>query len=249
MADTIGTNLKWYQKWWGVSLIGLVGLVSVALIIFLSLTGKYWWDIKHGKGKLLQQTFYGEFQQSVSGSNSVKIDRTKLEAANSPFMGNPNAPITIVAFFDYKCPNSKAAAPILQKLAGKYGYKVKVIIRNFPGESIHPGAAKLSEIASCTYAEQPDQFWGLYSVLFNQQDQLPTTLTDTDIATLANDAGLDYGKLNKCLQVGTGKVKANKDYADGYNAGVSGTPTFFVNGEKVEGVVPFNIWENFVKNY
>ncbi|MFA5061766.1 MAG: thioredoxin domain-containing protein [Patescibacteria group bacterium] len=248
MADTNGINLKWYQKWWGVSLIGLIGLVSVALIVFLALTGKYWWDIKHGKAEFLAQTFYSGFAKSTSIAGNSKIDRTKLETANGPFMGNPNAPITIVAFFDYKCTFSKEAVPIIKKLVGKYS-NVKVIIRNFPGESIHPGTEKLSEIAACAFMDQPDQFWGLFNVLFNKQDKLPAIMTDQDIANLAGDAGLNYEQLNKCLQSGKGQIKERKDFADGVDAGVSGTPTFFVNGEMVEGVVPFDIWENFVKNY
>lgn len=249
MSDLNSVPLRWYQKVWGVVLVGLGSLILVIGIILLILTAKYWWQIKHGQGKALEQKFYGGFEQSVKTNNGAKIERSELETSNVPFLGNPNALIVVVAFIDYKCPNSKNAAPIMQKLADKYGYKVKIIIRNFPGESIHPGAGQLAQIASCAYMQDQNKYWNLYNALFDGQDQLPASLTEQDISDLADAAGLDYGKLGECLKSGKATVKVNKDYADGFKAGVSGTPTFFVNGDKVEGVVPFTVWEEYIKNF
>jgi len=241
--------LRWYQTLWGVALIGLGSLVLIVGIVFAVMIVNYWWQINHGQGKTLEDKFYGNFQQSTSTASGSSVDRKKLEGGDDPFLGNPDAPITIVAFFDFKCPNSKAAAPIIQQLADKYGFKVKIIIKDFPGESIHPGAEQLARFASCAYLQDHNKYWKLYNIFFSRQDELPVPLADSDISNLANEAGLNYNMIDQCLKNGKGGVKVNRDYNDGFDAGVNGTPTFFVNGDMVEGVVPWDVWDGFIKNY
>lgn len=251
MTNEPGTkNFRWYQTAWGVALIGLGALVLVSSTVFGFLTARYWVQIRKGEGKNLQQKIYGGFDRSVKEiEDNSKVNRKELEAGDRPFLGNPNAPITVVAFFDYKCPNSKAAVPIIQKLVDRYGYKVKIIIKNFPGESIHPGAAQLAQIAQCAYKQDQYKFWELYNLFFEKQDQLSAPLSDNEISILVGQAGFNSDKINQCLEDGKSEVEVNKDYAQAFNAGVSGTPTFFVNGDRVEGVVPLDTWEGFVKNY
>jgi len=242
-------SLRWYQKGWMLALVGFGTLVLALGIIFLVLTAQYWWQIKHGGGTALQQKFYGEF--SVSDVNkegkAAKVDRSELESAGSPFLGNPKAPIVIVEFVDFKCPNCKAAAPIMHKLLDKYTYKVKWITRQFPAESLHPGTSKLAELAQCAYEQ--GKYWQMHDVLFDEQDNIGEEIGLDQMKELVDKAGADFTKIDACLSDQTTKIKINKDYSAGYSYEVGGTPTFFVNGDKVEGVVPFDIWETFVKNF
>ncbi|KKU27308.1 MAG: Periplasmic thiol:disulfide interchange protein DsbA [Candidatus Magasanikbacteria bacterium GW2011_GWA2_46_17] len=191
--------------------------------------------------------FYGGFTHVV-GDNRAQartVNRRELEAVDAHFLGNASAPITIVQFLDFKCPNSKAAAPIIRRLAQKYGSKAKIVIRHFPAESIHPGATQLSELAHCAYLE--GDFWGMYDLLFQEQDNLSARLNPEDIGRLAAQVGLDGEKVKACMRAGRAKVAVNRDYADGYKFGVVGTPTFFVNGDRVQGIVPWEVWEGFLK--
>jgi protein-disulfide isomerase len=138
----------------------------------------------------------------------------------------------------------------LQRLLGQYGStKVKLIYRQFPGESIHPGANRLSQIALCAYNQGPAKYWGVHNYLFNKQDDLPTYLRSEEITSLANETGLDVARLNDCLGSSATLVKINRDYADGVRFGVAGTPTFFINGQKIEGVIPWEVWDGFVKQF
>ena len=241
--------MRWYQTAWGVALLGLGGLALLATIVFGVITAKFWWQIKQGQGNFLQKEFYGGFDRDPKavGNKAAKVDRNVLENGDFPFLGNPGAAIRIVVFGDFRCPNTKAAWPILQKLVNLYGYKIKLIFRSFPVESTHPGANKLAEIGVC--AHEQGKYLPTHDYLFINQANLPTYLAVLDLAALAKDTGLNLDKLNKCLSAGATAVKVSRDYADGFKFGVAGTPTFFVNGQKVQGVVPWEAWEELVKNY
>ena len=240
-------NIKWYQKWWGIAVLGILGLICAAVLFFAGLTGYYWWQIKQGNGPAQAKQIFAGFDRSVKRTQGGVIKREELETTDDPFFGSPNAKVTIVQFMDFKCPNSKNAYPIIKRLTAKYGNKIKLIVRDFPGESIHPGATKLSQIASC--AGLQGKYWTISDLFFERQNDLPTDLSDKEIEILAEDAGINYNELDMCLKSGSAKVEVNKDYADGFKAGVAGTPTFFVNGEKIEGVIPWDAWEKFMKNY
>ena len=238
--------MRWYQTLWGIALLGLGGLVLLATVVFGVVTIKFWWQIKHGQGGLLQQQVYGGFTSAQDKNNSKeKVDRAVLENGEYPFLGNPSASTTIVVFGEFRCPYTKQAMPIIKQLAGKYGYKIKVIFRNFPSDKLHPGTNRLSQIGACAYDQ--GKYWNVSDYLFAQQDNLPVFLGPPELATLAGETGLDLTKLNTCLDSNNTAYKVNQDYIDGYKFGVGGTPTFFVNGQKVEGVVPFAVWEGFMK--
>lgn len=241
--------MPWYKTTWGVVLLGLLALLVVGASVFSVITIKFWLQIKKGNGNLLQQQVYNGFDRQKQNTKGEAIDRNVLEKGDFPFLGNPNAPITIVLFGDFRCPNTKNAWPILQRLLGQYSYKVKLIYRHFPGESIHPGANKLSQIGVCAYAQGQDKYWGVHNYFFTNQDSLPTYLSASDISSLAKDVGLDAAKLNECLSSSEALVKINRDYADGVRFGVGGTPTFFINGQKIEGVIPWEVWDGFVKQF
>lgn len=240
--------MRWYQTAWGVALLGLGGLLLFTVLGFGAITIKYWWQIKHGRGDVLQQQVYNGFTSLQSrNQNSEEVDRNALENGDFPFLGNPNASTTIVVFGDFRCPYTKEAWPTVEKLANIYGYKIKVIFRNFPAESIHTGTTKISQIGACAHSQ--GKYWSVHNYLFAKQDSLPLYLNPEDVANLASDTDLELDKLRKCLDSSATAIKVNRDYADGYRFGVGGTPTFFVNGKKLEGVVPWATWEKFVKQF
>lgn len=247
--------MRWYKTLWGVALLSLGGIAVAGVVFFGIVTIRFWWQIKQGKGDLLQRQVYSGFDRQIRGSKAEQVDRTILETGgfkkgDLPFLGNPDAPITIVLFGDFRCPNTKKAWPILQRLLSQYGpSKVKLIYRQFPGESIHPGANRLSQIALCAYNQGPQKYWGVHNYLFNRQDVLPSYLDEENLKNLANETGVDFERLNGCLNSSATLIKINRDYADGVRFGVAGTPTFFVNGQKIEGVVPWEAWEGFVKQF
>lgn len=246
--NNLGQKLRWYHSWFGVMTVSL-GVTILFFILFMAgSVGYYYWQIRQGNGQILFNKFYGGFSASkeMKSNGMAKFSREELETAGAPFLGSNTPKVTIVEFVDFKCPNCRAAAPILHQVLQKYGNKVKLIIRNFPVESTHPGANELAMLSMCAYNQ--GYYWPLHDWLYEQQDTLGSKLSEAQLTGMASIFGWDVGKMKDCLSDTATKVTVNKDFADAYRFGVGGTPTFFVNGEKIEGVVPFEAWEVFLKN-
>lgn len=241
MANITSASVRWYQTWWGVVLVGLI-VVAVIIVLGLgSIVGYYTWKIKIGEGDEISRGLNGG---GSTASTTVDNMRKDLETTDDPMLGNPKAEIVIVEFVDFKCPNCKTEDPIIKKISQKYWNKVKVIVRDFPAESIHPGASELALLASC--AQNQGKYWLLHDVFFANQAQLPTALTEVDTKNLLAQAGVDFAKVQECLKGTQVKTEINRDYATGFKYGVRGTPTFFINGQKVEGVITLEAWDKFL---
>jgi protein-disulfide isomerase len=221
--------------------------IFLALLIFGGYVLYYVREIKQGKGEFLFNKVYGGFSQSANQKETAaKIDRKKLELSTAPFLGANEAKTIIVEFVDYKCPNSKAASEIMKKVLQKFGNEVKIIVRNFPAESTRPGANKLAIFGFC--AKEQGLFWLAHDIMFDVQEDLGADIGDEELKVLSDEIGAEWAKMKICLNSSKAKIAINRDYADGYSFGVQGTPTVFINGEKTEGVVPFNVWEGYLSN-
>ncbi len=245
--DNLEQPLRWYQRFSGVMAVGVISAIVIFLLLIVGTTGYYYWQIRHGNGQVLFDKIYGGFSADIKNTNTnASVNRADLEIQGAPFLGSNNPKVTIVEFIDFKCPYSKEEAPILRQVMQKYGNKVKLIVRNFPVESTHPGANQLSNLAMCAYEQ--GYYWPLHDWLYEQQDSLSEKLSTEFIDSLAVNFGWDADKMKACLLDQNSKVAVNKDFADGYRFGIAGTPTFFINGEKVQGVIPFSAWELFLNN-
>jgi len=241
-------KLRWYQSWSGIMIVGLGSAALVFILLVAGTTAYYYWQIRHGHGQVLFNNFYGGFStdSNIKRNLNAKFTREDLEINAAPFLGSNNPKVTVVEFVDFKCPNCKAEAPILRQVMQKYGNKVKLIIRNFPVESTHPGANQLAVLTMCAY--QQGYYWPLHDWLYEQQDALGSQLNDDELSAMTSVFAWDESKMKECLAGTAAKVAVNKDFADAYRFGVAGTPTFFINGEKVEGVIPLDAWDIFLKN-
>ncbi len=241
MAVNEAVSIRWYQTWWGVVLIGLIVVIVVIVLGIGSIIGYYTWKIKRGEGDEILNKLNSAVGPANAGMSNA---RKELETDDDPALGNPKAEIVIVEFIDFKCPNSKTEDQIIKKVAQKYWSKVKVITRDFPAESIYPGSSELALLASC--AQNQGKYWALHDIFFANRDVLSSKLSETDAKNLLGQAGVDFEQVKKCLAGNQVKTEINRDYATGFKYGVRGTPTFFINGQKVEGVITFEDWEKFL---
>lgn len=239
----------WYRRPDTVKILAVGVVICVPIFLYLFTTAWYLWQIKNGTVKppvfLSSNTI--SFSQSKAGSAVSNEDRSKLESGLNPFlMGNTKSKVTIVAFMDFRCPFSKAEHEILNKLTTQYvsGRQVSLIFRNFPSESLYPDTTELSKIGFCAFKQ--NRFLAAYNYLYENQDAISLPLTDDGISMIADGIGMNFGSLKTCLSDAATIKKINDDFVDGANAGVRGTPTYFVNGEKVEGVIPFDSWKRFL---
>ena len=153
---------------------------------------------------------------------------------DDPARGAQNAPLTFIEFSDFQCPYSKRYFDeILPMILSNYGDRIRYVYRDFPLSSIHPKAQKAAEAAQCAFEQ--GKFWEYHDMLFNNQEKLELA----DLKAYAVSLGLDEGTFNLCLESGKYAPEVQKDIQDGQSYGVQGTPTFFINGRKVIGALPY----------
>jgi len=161
--------------------------------------------------------------------------------ANDPSLGSPGAKVTIVEFADFGCPYSRKSSFVLRALARKYGDQVNYIYRDFPIEEIHPGATLASEAGEC--AKNQNKFWEFHDKLYlNQSDISREALLD-----YAAQINLDVDAFEGCLSARVFEEEVAEDYQAGLDAGVRGTPTFFINGNRVPGSIPEDILDGIIQ--
>lgn len=158
-----------------------------------------------------------------------------VSADDDPLKGDPNAPVTIIEFSDFQCPfcgrwYSETLPQVLQNYIDSG--QVNLVYRDFP-LSFHAEATPAAEAAEC--AADQDKFWEYHDALFENQGSLGRATYES----IATDLGLDLGIFTSCIDNGTHSAEVQADFRDGSAAGVSGTPTFFINGQKIVGAQPY----------
>ncbi len=165
---------------------------------------------------------------------------------------NPGAKVTIVEFGDYRCPACKQAYPATKQILKDYGNKINFVFRNYaflPDSSVNstPTASTLAANAAECAADQ-NKFWEMHDYLYeNQPDE--SNIHMYNVGTLTKAAvslGLDESKFKSCLSNNTDDNKVKQDFADGQLAGVSGTPSFFVNGISLPGIPTYNDFKSAI---
>ena len=141
-------------------------------------------------------------------------------------LGPPDAPVTLVEYGDFECPNCQAAYPVIKGLIGSLGSRLRFVFRHFPIVLSHDHAEKAAEAAEAAGAQ--GRFWEMHDVLFQHQDHLDRV----SLVVYARELGLDVVRFSKEL---LGSAYADRVYQDidsGQASGVAWTPTFFLNGER-----------------
>jgi protein-disulfide isomerase len=162
-------------------------------------------------------------------------------AAVGPSKGPENAPITIVEFSDFQCPYCAKAEPTLKDLMEleKYKGKIRLVFRDYPLE-FHKLAPKAAEAAHC--AGDQGKYWEMHGRLFAGTPKLEVT----DLKAYAREVQLDAGRFDKCLDSGE-KAKVVQDhFKAGADAGVRGTPAFFINGRMISGAQPLEAFKAII---
>jgi protein-disulfide isomerase len=153
--------------------------------------------------------------------------------SDDPVRGNPKAPVTIVLFSDFQCPYCARVEPIMKDVEQAYGNKVKVVWKHQP-LSFHPQALPAAEAAEA--AREQGKFWPMHDRLFENQRALSPELYEQ----VAKELGLDVNRFKQSIASGRNRTRIQQDQAQGMSVGANGTPTMFINGEKVVGARPLD---------
>jgi protein-disulfide isomerase len=156
--------------------------------------------------------------------------------------GGPGAGVTIVEFADFQCPYCGRVQPTLKNVLDKYKGKVKLAFKDFPLSAIHPHAEMAAEGSRC--ALELGKYWEMHDAMFGDQSKLDeTALTKT-----AGGLGMDQNAFESCLKSGKYRAAVQQDEQAGTEAGVTGTPTFLINGEFLSGAQSEGQFEKVIES-
>ena len=143
--------------------------------------------------------------------------------------GAADAPVTLVEYGDFECPFCGQAEPVVRDLLAEFGDDLRYVWRHLPLADVHPRAQLASEAAEAAAAQ--GAFWPMYERLLTSQDALrPEQLVEH-----ARGLGLDVDRFTDDLRRHAYAPRVAEDVDDADRSGVSGTPTFFVNGQRHHG--------------
>ncbi len=143
--------------------------------------------------------------------------------------GSDDAPVTLVEYGDFECPNCGQAEPVVRELLSEFGTDLRYVFRHLPLADVHPRAQLAAEAAEA--AADQGAFWPMHDLLFEHQD----ALEPKHLISYAGQLELDVDRFTEQLRrhQHAGRIASDVDDAD--LSGVSGTPTFFVNGLRHQG--------------
>lgn len=173
-----------------------------------------------------------------------------ISVDDDPVLGDPKAGVTIIEFGDYQCPFCrqfwKETLPRLKKEYIDTG-RVRLIFRDFPQE-VHPEAMATAMAAEC--AGDQGKYFEFHDKVFLEQDRRERDVVRyraADLKRWAVDIGLDPAPFNQCLDGDRHKDEVTKDFRDGSDVGITGTPIFFVNGRVLAGAHPFATFQKVIE--
>ncbi len=154
--------------------------------------------------------------------------------------GPKDAPVTVVEFSDFQCPFCKTANATVKQLLDKYPGKVRLVFRDYPLATLHPQAPKAHEAARC--AADQGKFWEYHDLLFERSPRM----APADLKQYAQELKLEAAAFAQCLDSGKYAAEVDKDFQEGAGLGLTGTPSFFINGRQLVGAQPLAAFQKIV---
>lgn len=217
----------WYKKWWGLALLFL-------LLILFSLFFAFAFSV------------YGIYREQRSLPATIKISPIDQATSDIIFRDNDNywigsaqPKVTIVEFGDFACPSCRNSFPKIREIGLKYGKDVKIVFRDYP--IITEKSADLAMAARC--AGEQGLFWLMFDKLYINQG----ISEKADLVKLARTIGADTVKFSFCLEQQKYLDNINIDIADAESLALNGTPTWFINGNKIEGDIPYDLFIQIIE--
>ena len=145
--------------------------------------------------------------------------------------GPTTAPVTLVEYGDYECPYCRAALPIVQELQRLLGDQLRFVFRHFPLIGLHPHAQHAAEASEAAAAQ--GKFLEMHAALFEHQE----ALEDDNLVQYGADLDLDRARIRRELDEHSNASRVREDFESGLRSGVRGTPTFYLDDIRYDGIV------------
>jgi protein-disulfide isomerase len=161
----------------------------------------------------------------------MSVDKRPVDSELTPpiqeedhVAGPETAAVILVAYCDFECPYCGRAYPIIKSLQARLRDRLRFVFRHFPLTHKHPLAQQAAEATEA--ADAQGQFWAMHDLLFENQD----ALEERDLYAYAESLDLDLARFDRELHDRVYAKRVDRDVRSGRRSGVTGTPTFFLNG-------------------
>lgn len=185
--------------------------------------------------------------RSIAEMQATQQEQARAQAtiieeavAGMPALGPDDAPVTLVEFSDFQCPYCAQAKSLIKGLRNRYPDELRVVFLHFPLSS-HEWARPAAIASQCAAQQDEDAFWALHDFYFNNQDALTPSNVVAQSAGVLEGGSLDLDQWRTCASDPSSaayreaSAQVTRTLEAGKEAGVTGTPSFYINGEKFEG--------------
>lgn len=225
-------------------------VLFVVLVIAAFLIGALWTKVQYlEKNGSSPATLTAAQAAPVGNQPQAPVPGQKytVDVGHFPVKGKDNAKVTIVAFEDFRCPFcERTFTDIEPKIFKDYvdTGKVKFAYRHYQ----FLGAASVFAGNAAECANEQKKFWDFHDYLYkNQPNESDTSMYTVDRMTeIAGQLGLNVGQFKSCLSSNKYQKNVDRDFADGQKAGVTGTPTFYINGIQLVGAQPYSAFKTII---
>lgn len=186
---------------------------------------------------------FGVWKITSKSTETKPIDFTLTK--NDRTKGNKESKVILIEYSDFQCPACKAYFPLVKQIADTFKDKIAIVYRHFPLPQ-HQNAQKAAYAAEAAGAQ--GKFWDMHDLLFkNQENWADKSNADEILLSYAKELKLDEEQFKKDKESKAIKEKVNADLSSGQEAQVNSTPSFFLNGEKLDNPQNFEAFKKIIE--
>jgi len=173
-------------------------------------------------------------KDSQNNGDDFSSSEELIIKSDDHILGNQSAPVFLVEYSDFQCPACKAYQPFLNNLKSDFPEDLAIVYRHFPLRRNHPNAAPAAFASES--AGLQDKFWEMHDMIFENQEQWASNSTSDAEAVFtgyAQNLGLDLEKFKSDFSSDLVKERVGENEKEASSLNLGGTPTFFLNGKKI----------------
>jgi protein-disulfide isomerase len=196
--------------------------------------------IRQNRIRKARAEYVRALEEKAGVTVSMAAPTQDVPVDGAPLRGPREAKVRIIEFADYECPYCRQVHPLLQKLEKEFDGKIALVFKDMP-LPIHPAAEKAAEAAHCAGAQ--GRFWELHDMIFDNPKQAEVG----QLKEYARALHLDTERFDKCLDSGEQSTAVQKEFEEAKTLGLTGTPSFFINGHFFSGAVKYAALRDMVE--